>query len=159
MRTISKKKLAVTGALTVVLAGTGTAAYAYWTSQGTGSGTATTRADANTLSVTQNGTPADMYPGDTAQPLKATVSNAAGAASAKVTSLVATVTTNKTGCTGADYLINGAAAGSPVSLNWTTVELAAGASQQSVNTIQFNNTASDQNACKNAIVSIAYVAQ
>ena len=75
MRTFSKKKLVVTAAVAAVLVGTGTAAFAYWTSQGEGKGSATTAAEATTLVVKQTTSPEGMYPGDSAQDLVIKVTN------------------------------------------------------------------------------------
>ena len=62
MRTFSKKKLVVTAVVATVLVGTGTAAFAYWTSQGKGAGTATTAAEATTLVVKQTTSPDGHVP-------------------------------------------------------------------------------------------------
>jgi len=122
------------------------------------------------LSFTQN--PADvedtsvdlaaMFPGDTAQPLTVRVRNTSGE-SAYVTSVGAYITTNKTGCTGADFLIEGSFTGTalaPTPLPWTAVDLAAGAAANSVAAtgVQFNDTTGNQNACKSASVTLNYVA-
>jgi hypothetical protein len=93
MRTFSTKKLVVTAAVATVLVGTGTAAFAYWTSQGTGEGTAATAASAPALTVEQLSTPSNMYPGDSAQELVVEVGNP-GQSKAEVFGLraIATVT-------------------------------------------------------------------
>jgi hypothetical protein len=160
MRTISKKKLAVSTAVAVVLVGTGTAAYAFWTSTGTGTGTGTTRADASTLSVTQDSTLTGMFPGDSAQNLVFTVHNEAGAASAKVFGATAYVTTDKgSDCDGTNFLVNNSPAASPVTLVWAASEIIGGQSATSGatdNKIQFNNKATVQDLCKGAIVTVHY---
>jgi hypothetical protein len=153
----NKKRAAAIGAVTAATLVGGTVAFAYWTTSGTGTGSATTAAGAANLEITSAGlTP--MYPGDSAQPLVVTVTNKA-ASQARVAGLTATVSTNVTGCDEDDFLINGSPAAGEVTLKWTAVELTAaglpGAAQTTpstgvgANTIQFNNKSGDnQDACK-----------
>jgi hypothetical protein len=158
------KKRVIIGATVaaVVLSGTGVA-YAYWTTSGTGSGTAATSAGAANLTITQDTTLAAMFPGDSPQTFSATVLNNA-ANSATVASLGAYITTNKVGCDGTDFLINGSSTGSigsPTSLGWTSTEIAAAgqASTNGTDTVQFNDKVStNQDICKAAVVTIHYVA-
>lgn len=160
MRKLSSKKIAAVVIGAVALTGTGVA-YAYWTTSGSGTGSGTTTAGVkDQLGFTQS-TLTAMFPGDTAQTLTVTVKNNS-TESAYVTAVKAYITTNKSGCTGADFLLGGAAAPSTAAgataLTWTAKDLAAGASQDATSTIQFNNTSSGQDACKSAAVTINYVA-
>lgn len=163
MRSFSKKQLAVAGTATVILVGGSTAAYAYWTSTGGGTGDGATAAGSAALVVTQDTLLAGMYPGDSPQDLQFTVTNGSvGDPSTKVYGVTAYVTTDKGGCDGTDFLINGTPADSAVTLAWTPVEIVGGSSETSVledNDIQFNNKATEQNDCKNAAVTITYAAQ
>jgi archaellin len=166
MRTFSKKKLVVTAVAATVLVGTGTAAFAYWTSQGTGRGTATTAAEATTLKVDQIGTPKDMYPGDAEQKLIVKVTNP-GPNKVEIAgvSVVPTVTLAegmKDKCDPSDYQVNGKQlpAEGTVTLNWKAVELAAGADQDSTNTVQFFDKAeANQDGCKGATLVLSYTAR
>jgi len=147
------------GALALATAG---GAYAYWTTNGSGDGSgATTAGVANQLSFTQDALTA-MYPGDSAQPLKVVVANTSTTESAYVSSVKAFVTTNQAGCTGADFRLNDAAAPSTAatatSLTWTPKDLAVDGSANATGTIQFNNTTSNQDACKSATVTVHYLA-
>jgi len=161
MRGLNLKKktlaFAVAGGLTVATAG---GAYAYWTTTGSGTGSATTRAGATVFTVA-GGVANAMYPGDSAQTGTATVTNT-GSENYKVQSLKAYLTTDKPGCTGADYLLNGAAApstnGTAADLAITPVDLAPAATASKTFTLQFNNTAANQDACKSAVVTINYLA-
>jgi hypothetical protein len=159
MRTSTKITAALGGtAIAIATAGT---AYAYWTTTGTGTGTGTTAAgNAAALTVTGNVTDA-MYPGDSAQTVTATVTNT-GTETYKVQALKAYVTTDKQGCTGADYLLNTAAAPSTdtaaVDLGLTAASLAHNGTTTKTFTMQFNNTTSNQDACKGAAVTIHYLA-
>lgn len=151
----SKKRVAVIGALTAVTLVGGGTAFAYWTTSGSGTGSATTSAGAPALTITGDA-PDAMFPGDSPQPLVVTVLNNA-ANSARVAGVTAVVSTNVSGCTGSDFKINDTPAGSAVTLNWTAVDLAPGGSQSTPsslvtpgsNSIQFNNKPSDsQDPCK-----------
>lgn len=166
MRTFSKRKLVVTTAVAAVLVGSGTAAFAYWTSQGKGTGSATTAAAATTLVVTQTTAPEDMFPGDAAQDLVIKVSNP-GPNMVKIAGVSAIATVEKaTGAVGtcdpSDYQVNGKPlpVGGTVDLLWTAVELDAKKDQDSKNTVNFNNKVdANQDGCKGATLTFQYTAQ
>ena len=156
----NKKKLAAlaTGALVLGSAGV---AYAYWTTSGTGTGSGTTTAGVVDMVGFDQDSLGAMYPGDSSQPLTVTVSNDS-TESAYIALVKAYITTNKAGCTGADFLLDGAAAPSTsadaVALDWDAQDLAAGGADDATGTIQFNNTGGNQDACKGAAVTINYLA-
>lgn len=160
MRKPSKVAVAVAGgALAVATAGT---AYAYWTTSGSGTGSgATTAGTVDALSFTQTGLTA-MYPGDASQPLTVSVRNTSTTESAYVSTVKAFITTDQTGCTGADFLLGGTPA--PVdaadarALTWTPADLVAGSAADASSTVQFNNTTGNQDACKGAVVTVHYLA-
>jgi hypothetical protein len=159
MRKTQKTTAVVGGTIAAVLVGG--VAFAYWTTSGSGSGTgATTAGVSNHVGFAQYAL-SDMYPGDSAQPLKVTVSNDSGE-SAYIAHVKAYITTDKSGCTGADFKLGGSAAPSTeataTDLTWTATDLAAHASADATSTIQFNNTGANQDACKTAAVTIHYVA-
>ena len=166
MRTFSKKKLVVTAAVAAVLVGSGTAAFAYWTSQGTGTGSATTAAGAATLTVQQTSSPVGMYPGDVAQPLVVKVTNP-GPSKVQVAGVraVATITQAPGAvgtCTVTDYDVNGTQIdpSGQITLNWTAVELDSAAAQSSTNSVNFHDKATtNQDGCKGASLDFAYTAQ
>ena len=104
-----KKRSAALLAAGVIGLATAGGAYAYWTSLGGGTGTASTSAGTpSALVVTGNVTNA-MFPGDTAQTVTATVKNT-GTENYTVRTVKAYVTTDKTDCDGIDYKLNGAPA-------------------------------------------------
>jgi archaellin len=165
MRTFSTKKLVVTAAVAAVVVGTGTAAFAYWTSQGTGQGTATTAAEATTLVVKQTTSPVGMFPGDSEQKLVVKVTNP-GPNKVQVdgVSVVPTVTRADGAegkCDPSDYQVNGKQlpAEGVVSLNWDAVELDAEASQDSTNSVQFFDKDTSQDGCKGATLVLSYTAR
>ena len=172
MRTFSKKKLVVTAVVATVLVGTGTAAFAYWTSQGEGNGTATTAAEATTLVVKQTTSPEGMYPGDTAQDLVIKVTNP-GPNKVQVDTVTVVPTVKMADgvegtCDASDYQINGEQLvdEGTIDLNWEAVELDAKTDQDSSNTVQFFDKTreafgedANQDGCKGATLIFAYTAR
>jgi hypothetical protein len=157
----SKKKAAAVLTAGVLGLATAGGAYAYWTSTGGGTGAATTRSGTtNILSVTGDVSDA-MYPGDSAQTVTATITND-GSENYKVQGVSAWVSTDKPGCDGSDYRINGAVApttsGAAVPLSITQTDLAPNGTTTFTYTMQFNNKGTVQNACKGAAVSVHYIA-
>jgi hypothetical protein len=153
-------KSAVVAGTVLALTGGGVA-FAYWTTSGTGTGSGSTTAGVvDHLGFSQS-TLTAMYPGDSSQDLTVTVTNNA-TESAYVATVKAFITTDKEGCTGADFKLGGSAAPSTAAtaraLTWMPVDLGAGATQNATSTVQFNNTGANQDACKNAAVTINYVA-
>ncbi len=156
-----KKKSAAFVAAGVIGLATAGGAYAYWTSLGGGTGTATTRAGASNVFLVTGGSATAMYPGDSAQTITATVKNT-GTENYKIQAVKAYVTTNKADCDGTDYKLNGAVApvseATAASLGVTPVDLAPAATTTVDYTLQFNNKTTNQDACKGATVTINYVA-
>ena len=147
-----KTKVAVLATVLVVIAGG--AAFAYWTASGSGSDTAST-GTSDPVTVVQTSTLDDMYPGQTAQVLSGTFNNP-NPGNAYVTAVTAT-----------GYTIDAAhvTAGCAASGNYTLAgtsntpgEVPAGSSKGAWSglTIAMNNTATNQDACKGATVTITY---
>ena len=162
MRKVTNKKIAAVALGAVALTGTGVA-YAYWTTTGTGAGSASTAAGVNetvTFSQTAAQQALGLYPGQAPQTIAGTVTNplGAGGQAMYVTSVTASLksVTKATGvsgtCTIDDYTI----AGDPMTVN---NDLVPGESASfSGQTIQFVNSASNQDGCKGATVNLAYTA-
>jgi Tfp pilus assembly major pilin PilA len=146
-----KRKLMVVVAVIAVLA-IGGAAYAFWTNTGSGTGTATTGSN-NPITVNQTSTITGLAPGAPAQTLSGTFDNGNNS-NVHITAVTATVTgTNTPGCDASDYTIGGSA---PVNAD---IPPGTGVGTWSGLTIQFNNKPTvNQDACKNAVVSIQYSA-
>lgn len=151
MRGISKKAVAVAAGVVVLVVAAGVA-YAYWTNTGSGTGQATTGTN-DSLVINQTSTITDLAPGTPAQVLSGTFDNP-NDSPVFVTSVTATVTgTDQAGCDATNYTIAGSA---PVNAQ---VPVGDGVGAWSGLTIQFNNKADvNQDACKNAVVAIAYTA-
>lgn len=148
MRGLGKKTVAIVVGIVIAVVGAGVA-FAFWTTGGSGTGTATTGTNA-TITVNQTSTITGLAPGSPAQTLSGTFTNN-NTAPVFVTSVSATVTgTSDPGCTATDYTIAGSA---PVNAQ---VPVGTGGSWTGL-TIAFNNkVGTNQDACKNATVNIAY---
>lgn len=152
-----KKKRTTIAAGALVLVVGGGVAYAFWTNSGTGSGSATTGTNV-ALAVNQTSTVTAMAPGVAAQALSGNFDNP-NAGPVFIKTVEATVTsTGVPGCTAADYTIAGTSvigtaspgAGGSVPAGGNGVGSWSGL------TIAFNNTASNQDLCKNAVLTIGY---
>ena len=152
---LKKKTVALIGA-GVLVAGTAGGAYAYWSTTGSGTGSATTSTGASNLTVVQTSTISNMFPGDAAQAISGTVTNNAENSAYVNTVTVSIASVDKASdapagdCDTSDYTL-----ASPVMT--VAEDLAAGATQSfSGATIQFNNKATNQDGCKGATVNLAY---
>jgi hypothetical protein len=139
------KKLAVAIAAAGIVAIGGGAALAYWTSTGTGTGSGGTNGSAEVVTITQTSPVTGMGPGVAPQALSGTFTTAHPAFVGQVTASVSS--TNKTGCTSADFTI--------VQPTATDAEVTS-ASTWSGGSIVFKNTTANQDACQGAIVTLAY---
>ena len=151
-----KKKIALV--VCVLVLGSGGAAFAYWTAGGSGTGTATTCTSA-AITVVQTSTVTAMAPGDTAQTLSGNFNNTTsgpvyvGTVTASISSVDKAVGAVAGTCDATDYTL----ASPAMTVN---AEVPAGAAQGSWTgaTIKFNNKAAvNQDACKGAMVNLAYV--
>ncbi|EON22599.1 hypothetical protein CF8_3454 [Nocardioides sp. CF8] len=142
--------------VTVALVAIGGTAFAYWTTTGTGVGSADTGTTA-AVTVIQTSSVTDLAPGSGTQPLSGTILNP-NSGPVYVTKIVAVVTAVNdaagdpiAGCGAGDYTIAGTGAvGADVPADdtgsWGNL------------TIAFNNTTANQDACKNGQVVIGYTA-
>ena len=148
MKRPGKQRALIVSAVAVLLVGG--AAFAYWTNTGAGTGDAATGTNVPVV-VNQTSTVTGMAPGIAAQTLSGNFDNP-NAGPVYVASVTAVVSgTDKTGCTAADYTIAGTATVG------TEVASGTGKGAWSGLTIQFNNKSGvNQDACKNAVVSLAY---
>lgn len=154
------KKFAAVALGTAVTVGSLGVAFAWWSTTGDGFGEGSTTAGVTDVLTFDTAELSAMYPGDASQPLTVTVTNTDANESVYVDEVNAWITTNNLGCDGDDFLLNGVAAPSSndgtTALNWTATDMAAGQDEVSSNTIQFNNKAVDQDACKGATVTVHY---
>jgi hypothetical protein len=153
-RITRKKKVLAFFTAGLVLVGGGVA-FAYWTAGGSGTGSATT-GTVTALTAVQTSTVAGMAPGDTAQTLSGnfTNTNSGPVYVASVTASISSVTISgapAVGCDATDYTL----ANPTMSVG---AQVPAGTAQGAWTgaTIQFNNKATNQDACKGATVNLAY---
>lgn len=150
-RTVLKKRTAVA---TLIVAAVAAMGYAYWTADGTGTGTAST-GDTQALTVNQTSSISGLYPGGSAVTLSGNFDNPNSGA-IKVGSVTASVNSvdeaqGVTGtCSKDDYVIGGSAA--------VNAEVPAGNGKGSWSglTIRLADTGVNQDACKGATVNIDY---
>jgi hypothetical protein len=140
--------------LTLALAGV---AYAYWTAGGSGTGSASA---GDTVDVTANQTTVltPMYPGDSPQTISGDFDNPNSGpvyitdVTVSIASVTKAVGAPAGTCDASDFTLTGASMA-------VGAEVPAGNGQGAFTgaTIQFNNkAATNQDACKNATVSLAY---
>ena len=153
--TLTKKRttaiLAILGAVAAA-----SAAIAYWTAGGSGTGSATTGTNV-ALTAVQTSTITNMYPGDTVQTLSGNFTNPNPSLSyvATVTASIASVTKATLAvagiCDAGDYTLANAA----MTVN---AQVPAGSAQGvwTGATIKFNNKGTNQDQCKGATVNLAY---
>ena len=169
-----KRALILGGFLTLAFTA---AAFAFWTSGGTGSGTAATgTADAAAFALSGGSIatpPSGLAPGAAAKPLSGTITNNGGEAYqlSTVTVTIASVTDSEdeiiVGCDTSDYKLvdaDGAptwalSSSDTVATRTTDQSLADGGTFDFSGVgIAFNNKATNQDACQNAVVHLAYAA-
>ena len=136
-----------------VLAVSGTAAFAYWTANGTGSGTAGTAATSTPLTIVQDSFGGSaLTPGGTAQPISGTVNNTnTFGVPFTLTAVPAVDATHATaGCQAGWYT---------VTLTTSPTTVAANNHADFAGTVAMTNLAStNQDACKGATVTVTYTA-
>jgi hypothetical protein len=165
MRTIStKQKLAMGGALVLGLSTSGVA-FAYWSSSGSGNGTASTKTPAvSQLEVASYTSPSNMAPGVAAGAITVTVHNKDASstnASHVVVSIVdVTRAADAVGaCSASDYsLTNPDMTTGAANLAPDDSVAGSGADQATFSgaSLGFNNTASNQDGCKGATVNLLF---
>jgi hypothetical protein len=149
MYRITKKKVGAFVAAALLVCGAG-AAYAFWTAGGTGDGTVTTGTTSG-ITVNQTSTITGLAPGSGPQTLSGDFDNSNSAAVFVTSVSVTVVSTDSAGCGPTDYTVGGTAVVD------AQVPSGVGVGSWSGLTIQFNNKVSvNQDACKGAVVTLAY---
>ncbi len=176
MKRFMNKKVAAIGLAAGLALGAAGIATAYWTSSGSGTGTANTSATADSsLSYTDNVASLNAFaPSVAPQDFTATVTDTSATQEEYVASVSAYLTvtesalglayTTSTGytCSSADYTLDGHAgtdATHEVALEWVAVDLAHNGGNQSTggtDTIGFDDLAVNQDACQGAQVTVNY---
>jgi hypothetical protein len=152
----NKKRLLAAGIVTAILLGGAGAAFAYWTVTGAGTGTAATGDGAEAVVIHSVALTTPLAPGLAPQNIQVTIDNA-NDGPVVVTSVTATVTgvdsaSELAGCDYLDYAI----AGTPATLNQSVPVGLGNGPYTTGQTIELTNTASNQDACKGATVSLSF---
>lgn len=156
MHKFTRKAVAVTVGTVVLLSGAGVA-FAYWTTTGSGTGTAGTAATTTALTVAQTSAPAGLAPDAPAQPLNFSVNNP-GSGAVQITGVVIAFAAT-TGCVAGDFTITQPTLSATTIAPGTTKTFSSGAGGDVVSTlaaIRMIDTGADQNSCKNATVNLTY---
>jgi hypothetical protein len=156
--TKNKRRAVKVVALVAALVVAGGAAFAWWTAGGSGTGSAST-GNVSALTVVQTSTITGLAPGLPAQTLSGKFNNpnSGPVYVTSVTASIASVTDTNgdpiVGCNNTDYTL----ASATMSVG---SEIATGNAQGSWSgaTLAFNNKPSNQDACKGAVVHLAYSA-
>lgn len=147
------KKIVGLAIATAVLATAGVA-WAYWTTTGSGDGTATTAAANGTLTLHATADSSLLYPGGTAD-ISITAENTSTGTSLKVTTVsfdsLSVDTAHATaGCLASDYTVG------TVSTTPTVVAPGETSGVVATATLSMANSALDQDACKGAVVTLNF---
>jgi len=150
------KKFIIAGVAAALVIGGGGAAFAYWTAQGEGTGTATTGVSVEfaVTSLAPVGDP--LVPGGSTQSVTFTVANDSTTPQTLTSVTVAVANADGsewiavTGCSAADYTL-----GTP---SVVYGEIAGGADVSGTVTIAMNNLGTDQDACQGVTVPLYLVA-
>jgi hypothetical protein len=149
-RHLRRKHMAIAaGVVAVAVAGT---AYAFWSSGGAGTGSASvTNPGAQSVSISQTGSINNLSPGGPAQTVAGTVANSNGNA-VRVGTITATVSgTSDAGCPASEFSLPQATAtvnqtlpGGTGSANWSGIS------------VQLNETGANQDDCKGVTVNLSF---
>ncbi len=143
---------------------TGGVAWAYWTTSGTGTGSAAVGTDAG-VSVAQDNSVAGLVPGGTAKPIDFTVTNLSSTAPVQISDVTISFTpgTFGAGCSAADFVItqpSKPSAGTPLSIaassSLSFTSGGAGATGATGAAIAMLNTGSNQDGCKGQTISLTF---
>lgn len=150
--TARKKRVAITTAALVAIGGG--AAFAYWTSQGTGTGSATTGTTVPFTVTSTTATGGPLTPGGPNQTVAFDVTNP-GTGVQHLTNVKVTIAeangdpwTHASGCSFKDYAV--------AAVDITKGDIAPGAKVSGTVTIKMNNLPENQDACKGLAVPLHF---
>jgi hypothetical protein len=149
----NKKRLLAAGIVTAILLGGAGAAYAYWTNQGAGTGSAETGTN-EAIVINQTTVVGDLAPGVAAQTLSGnfTNTNDGPVYVASVTVSIDSITGGGATCEATDYTLTN----TTMTVN-AQVPAGTGVGSWTGATIAFNNKVGEnQDDCKNATVNLVY---
>jgi Camelysin metallo-endopeptidase len=146
--TLKKKMIAgaAAGALVLGVAG---GAFAFWTQNGSGPGSASTGTTTG-ITVNEVVSASNLYPGGPAQSLSGDFTST-NPGTVSIGAVTASLGTLPSGCVAADFTIDNSA-----STNSGTVASGTHQGAWSGITIKMNNTAANQDGCKSSTIPLAY---
>jgi hypothetical protein len=153
----SRRRLVPVGAALLALMVASGVAYAYWTANGSGTGTAAAAPGVTDLTVNQTTVLNPMYPGDSAQTISGNFDNPnsgpvyVSTVTVSIDSVVKDPGAPAGTCDATDFTLSPTQA----TVN-AEVPAGNGVGAWTGPAIQFNNKASNQDACKGATVNLAY---
>jgi hypothetical protein len=158
----NKKRAAAIGAVTAATLVGGTVAFAYWTTTGTGTGSATVGSTTDFTIVDQDTTGGPLSPGGPSQTAVFKVRNP-GTGHQYATQVVVSVANpdgtawSAAGCTAADFILNGEDPGDPATVTvGEDLGPATNSAERSVTIQMWNNPGAAQNGCKGVTVPLHY---
>lgn len=146
MPRLTKKKYLVAGTAVAVIA-SGGIAFAYWTSTGSGTGSATTGTSSAWEVTVDDVNLADLTPGGPADTVGFSVKNNNSGVQSLASTTASVTGTSNPGCTAADFEVSA-----------TTIAYGSVASGATVNgtfTVKMIDTGVNQDACKGVTVNLA----
>ena len=151
MKRMTRTGNVIAGTAAAALLLGGGIAVAFWTSSGTGTGTAAAGTTSE-VTIDQNGSIAGLYPGGSAVAISVDITNS-NASDIKLGGVTATVvSTSDAGCTPGDFVIGDSTWGGG------TVTGGGGSITVNAGTIRMVNASTNQNACKGATINLAFSA-
>ena len=155
-----RNKLAIAAVGTVAAISISTAAFAYWTSSGSGTGSATagTSSAWNVTSDTASGNP--LTPGGPVDSIAYHVKNDNSGVQHLNQVSISVSSTSNSGCTADDFSVGGELPGvAHVDTDADLIgDILSGATHDSSVTVQMVNGSGNQNACKGVTVHLAFAA-
>lgn len=145
----SKKKTAVVGGVAAVLV-TGGVAFAYWTSTGEGTGSATTGTSSEWEVTVVSTDLASLTPGGPTETVDFSVKNNNSGVQNLQGTVASVVDTSDAGCTADDFAVS--------STSIAYGDIASGATVDGTFTIQMINRPVNQDACKDVTVNLKVTA-
>lgn len=146
MRKFSKKQYAAAGAAAVIVLGGAGVAFAYWTSTGFGTGTASTDTAKNWTVAIDSTDLKDLSPAGPTETVTFHVTNPGSGVQHLNNTSASVVSTSDAGCTAADFAVGTTAI--------TYGDVAAGTTVNGTFTLQMKDTGVNQNACQNVTVNL-----
>lgn len=151
-RSLSRKSVAVLGAVALLAAG---AAYAYFTQSGSGSGSAAT-GTTTPITVNQTSVVTGLYPGEPGVELEGTFTNPNAGAVRVATVTAAIGTIAPVGCAAANYTITDPTYTVNANVPAGTGVGSWGGGPGGGPVVSMVDTGSNQDVCKNAVVNLTY---